>query len=90
MCWPDVLDSLDVSEQERGYLESESPHWPEAVLRGLMSRLVSLIGQSRMGLRSDVLIGLLMLEAARAAAPEAEPERPAVPAPPSPTSRRAL
>ena len=65
--WPDVLDSLDVSEQERGYLESESPHWPETVLRGLMSRLVSLIGQSRMGLRSDVLIGLLMLEAARAA-----------------------
>ena len=86
--WPDVLDILDVSEQERGYLESESPHWPEAVLRGLMSRLVSLIGQSRMGLRSDVLIGLLMLEAARAAAPDAEPERPAVPALSSPTSRR--
>lgn len=86
--WPDVLDSLDVSEQERGFLESESPHWPEAVLRGLMSRLVSLIGQSRMGLRSDVLIGLLMLEAVRATAPEAEPERPAVPAPPSPMSRK--
>ena len=86
--WPDILDSLDVSEQERGYLESESPHWPEAVLRGLMSRLVSLIGQSRMGLRSDVLIGLLMLEAARAAAPDAEPERPAVPVPPSPMSRK--
>lgn len=82
--WPDVLDSLDVSEQERGYLESESPHWPETVLRGLMSRLVSLIGQSRMGLRSDVLIGLLMLEAARAAAPipvePAAPKEPALPA----------
>ena len=88
--WPDVLDSLDVSEQERGYLESESPHWPEAVLRGLMSRLVSLIGQSRMGLRSDVLIGLLMLEAARVTAPETEPERPAVPAPPSPPSRKGM
>ena len=88
--WPDVLDSLDVSEQERSFLESESPHWPEAVLRGLMSRLVSLIGQSRMGLRSDVLIGLLMLEAARATAPETEPERPAVPALPSPPSRKGM
>nr|WP_315100668.1 DNA polymerase III subunit gamma/tau [uncultured Fretibacterium sp.] len=88
--WPDVLDSLDVSEQERGFLESESPHWPEAVLRGLMSRLVSLIGQSRMGLRSDVLIGLLMLEAVRATAPEAEPERPAVPGSPSTTSRKGM
>ena len=88
--WPDVLDSLDVSEQERSFLESESPHWPEAVLRGWMSRLVSLIGQSRMGLRSDVLIGLLMLEASRATAPEAEPERPAVPAPPSPMSRKGM
>ena len=88
--WPDVLDSLDVSEQERSFLESESPHWPEAVLRGWMSRLVSLIGQSRMGLRSDVLIGLLMLEAARATAPETEPERPAVPALPSPPSRKGM
>ena len=88
--WPDVLDSLDVSEQERSFLESESSHWPEAVLRGWMSRLVSLIGQSRMGLRSDVLIGLLMLEASRATAPEAEPERPAVPAPPSPMSRKGM
>ncbi len=88
--WPDVLDSLDVSEQERSFLESESPHWPEAVLRGWMSRLVSLIGQSRMGLRSDVLIGLLMLEASRATAPEAEPECPAVPAPPSPMSRKGM
>ena len=88
--WPDVLDSLDVSEQERSFLESESPHWPEAVLRGLMSRLVSLIGQSRMGLRSDVLIGLLMLEASRATTPEAELERPAVPAPPSPPPRKGM
>ena len=88
--WPDVLDSLDVSEQERSFLESESPHWPEAVLRGWMSRLVSLIGQSRLGLRSDVLIGLLMLEAARATAPETEPERPAVPALPSPPSRKGM
>lgn len=88
--WPDVLDSLDVSEQERSFLESESPHWPEAVLRGWMSRLVSLIGQSRMGLRSDVLIGLLMLEAARATAPETEPERPAVPELPSPPSRKGM
>lgn len=88
--WPDVLDSLDVSEQERGFLESESPHWPEAVLRGLMSRLVTLIGQSRMGLRSEVLIGLLMLETARATAPGAEPESPAVSATPSPPSRKGM
>lgn len=70
--WPDVLTDLDVSEQERAFLKAESPHWAEPVLRGLMSRLVELIGQSRMGLRSGVLIGLLMLAIARTMDPDAE------------------
>ena len=70
--WPDVLDALDVSEQERAFLKEESPHWTESVLRALMSRLVDLLGQARLGLRSDVLVGLLMLGVARAMVGEAE------------------
>lgn len=70
--WPDLLASLDVSEQEREFLRAESPQWTEAVLRALMSRLVELIGQSRTGLRSDVLMGLLMLDVSRTLEPAAE------------------
>ena len=70
--WSDVLPALDVSEQERAFLKEESPHWSEAVLRAMMACLVDLIGQSRMGLRSDVLVGLLMLGLARAMGGQAE------------------
>lgn len=83
--WPDVLASLDVSEQERAFLKAESPHWAEASLRALMARLVDLIGQSRMGLRSDVLLGLLMLGIARATGSAEEAENRSAPAaPPQP------
>ena len=104
--WPDVLDALDVSEQERAFLREESPHWTESVLRALMSCLVDLLGQARLGIRSDVLVGLLMLGVARAMGREAElstvsaaPPRPrreeppvqvGVPAVPPPPSAPAL
>ena len=53
-------------------MKEESPHWTESVLMALMSRLVDLLKQARLGLRSDVLVGLLMLKVARAMGREAE------------------
>lgn len=70
--WPDVLASLEVSDQERTFLKEEYPHWSETILRGLMGRLVDLLGQARMGIRSDILTGLLMLGVSQAMDPNAE------------------
>ena len=59
--WPDVAESLDVSEQEKAFLQKEAPRWKPDELRSLLASLVNLITQARQGVRSDVLVGLLML-----------------------------
>ena len=59
--WPDVAESLDVSEQEKAFLQKEAPRWKPDELRSLLASLVNLITQARQGVRSDVLAGLLML-----------------------------
>ncbi len=59
--WPDVAECLDVSEQEKAFLQKEAPRWKPDELRSLLASLVNLITQARQGVRSDVLAGLLML-----------------------------
>ncbi|MCR5347923.1 MAG: DNA polymerase III subunit gamma/tau [Fretibacterium sp.] len=59
--WPDVVESLDVSGQEKKFLQEEAPNWTPGALRSLLAALVNLIAQARQGVRSDVLTGLLML-----------------------------
>ncbi|MBR1671301.1 MAG: hypothetical protein IJ702_00035, partial [Fretibacterium sp.] len=89
--WPDVVDSLDVSEQERQFLQQEAPRWASDALRSLLASLAGLITQARQGVRPDVLTGLLLLALApsqprqgAAATLQAEPPRPkaAMPVPP--------
>lgn len=60
--WPSVLDSLDVSEQEKDYLRAESPFWGQGTLERMMQFLAELLPQARMGLRGEVLAGLLMIK----------------------------
>jgi DNA polymerase-3 subunit gamma/tau len=58
--WENLLNALDVSEQEKEYLKRESPYWGAQELESIMRFLSELLPQVRMGLRSDVLGGLLM------------------------------
>ena len=58
--WKAALDALDVSEQEKEYLKKEAPLWEPAELESFMRFLAELMPQVRMGLRTDVLCGLLM------------------------------
>ncbi len=79
--WPGVVGDLDASEQERKFIQSEAPKWDEALLRSLLKTLVNLISQARLGVRTDVLIGILLLELTKPAGPEArhEPPKPETP-----------
>jgi DNA polymerase-3 subunit gamma/tau len=58
--WKDTVMELGVSEQEREYLRSEAPLWTPADLESVMRFLAELLPQTRLGLRADVLSGLLM------------------------------
>jgi DNA polymerase-3 subunit gamma/tau len=58
--WNDVPETLDVSGQEREYLKREAPLWKPGELEAIMRFLAELLPQTRMGLRMDVLSGLLM------------------------------
>jgi DNA polymerase-3 subunit gamma/tau len=58
--WKDVLDTLAVSEQEKEYLKTEAPLWKTRELESIMRFLSELLPQVRMGMRTDVLSGLLM------------------------------
>ena len=59
--WPNVTEALDISEQEKAFIQKEAPRWKPETLRSLLTALVDLIAQARAGVRSDVLIGLLLL-----------------------------
>ena len=67
--WPDIVDALDVSEQEAAYLREEAPRWNAGDLRRMLESLVRLITQARLGLRSDVLVGMFLLDLMAPAAP---------------------
>ncbi|MDR1622435.1 MAG: DNA polymerase III subunit gamma/tau, partial [Synergistaceae bacterium] len=58
--WKDVPDVLGISEQEKEYLKTEAPFWDSRKLESIMGFLSELLPQVRMGMRTDVLSGLLM------------------------------
>ena len=77
--WKDALSAIDASEQEREYLTKEAPLWEPAALESLMRFLAELMPQVRMGLRTDVLCGILLTKAPNASdAPIAIPATPVV------------
>ncbi len=58
--WGDVaLDGLSLSGVEKHFLLEEQKRWDESELFFMMQSLTKLIPQARLGLRSDVLSGLL-------------------------------
>jgi DNA polymerase-3 subunit gamma/tau len=93
--WSGVLAALDASEQEKEYLKTEAPLWDPRELASIMDFLSELLPQVRLGLRIDVLSGLLMAKMVRLKeGPEEtrdarEESRPASPAsrPPAPRTR---
>ena len=72
--WKDSLSALEASEQEKEYLKKEAPLWEPAALQSLMRFLAELMPQVRMGLRTDVLCGILLTRAANT--PDAPTVRP--------------
>ena len=54
-----VLDALALSEGEKVFFTEESPRWREEELSAMMLFTSKLIPQVRLGLRSDVLSGLM-------------------------------
>jgi DNA polymerase-3 subunit gamma/tau len=86
--WKDVLDALAVSEQEKEYLKTEAPLWKAQKLEFLMRFLSELLPQVRMGMRTDVLSGLLMTRMTRLEEDSALPRTPAAPSqPPRPDAK---
>lgn len=84
--WSGVLETLDASEQEKEYLKKEAPLWDLRELESVMRFVAELLPQVRMGLRMDVLSGLLMSKMAHpesflpdpAETPPSREKRPAV------------
>jgi len=66
-----ALASLSLSENETAFLAAEEPRWSTDELSGLMTYCSRIIPQVRMGLRSDVLSGLLSAKAIELLAGEA-------------------
>ena len=62
--WKDALDAINASEQEKEYLRKEAQLWKPAELESIMRFLAELMPQARMGMRIDVLSGLIMTKAA--------------------------
>jgi DNA polymerase-3 subunit gamma/tau len=58
--WESVLNAIDASEEEKEYLKREAPLWKSRELESIMVFLSELLPQVRMGMRTDVLSGLLM------------------------------
>lgn len=67
--WPSSAGELDASEQEMTFLKSEAPKWKDAEIRRMLASVLKLITQAKLGARSDILIGKLMLDMADIASP---------------------
>ncbi|GHS99712.1 hypothetical protein AGMMS50276_23870 [Synergistales bacterium] len=65
-----ILDALDASAQEKEYLLSEAPKWDRKELSSIMDFLASLMPAARLGMRTDVLSGLLMSRMEKIGAPK--------------------
>lgn len=57
---PDMASHLPLAEEERNFAISESAFWPEDLLWEGMEFFASLMPKVRWGMRSDVVLGLLM------------------------------
>ncbi len=57
---PEMASHLPLAEEERNFAISESAFWPEDLLWEGMEFFASLMPKARWGMRSDVVLGLLM------------------------------
>ncbi len=59
--WRNAADSLGLSEQEKNFLVSEASQWKPAEIHRLMRSTLRILGEARMGIRTDILLGMFML-----------------------------
>ncbi len=91
--WKNNADSLGLSKPERDFLLDEAVNWKPAKLYRMMKAVLRLIREARMGVRTDVLLGIFMFETAEFNDPEylppsivasaMKPSEPAIPAIPA-------
>ena len=86
--WENILNALNISEQEKEYLKTEAPFWKAGELESIMGFLSGLLPQVHMGMRTDVLSGLLMTKMTHVKE-EALPQTPSVSAPLPPREKEA-
>ena len=55
-----TLEGLELSEEEKTFLLEESPSWSIGSLRFCLENLSKMLGRLRLGIRTDVLAGLLL------------------------------
>ena len=70
--YPDMIDTLGISEQDRDFLKSESKQWPVKRLQRILNALVKIMAQAKSGIRQDILAGLFVFELEKS---ENEPEQ---------------
>jgi len=70
---PDMASHLPLAEEERNFAISESAFWPEDLLWEGMEFFASLMPKARWGMRSDVVLGLLMAFFERVPVGESDP-----------------
>ena len=59
--WKGIADSLGLSEQEKNFLINEAPQWKTAEIYRLMRSTIRILNEARMGVRTDILLGMFML-----------------------------
>ena len=59
--WKNIADSLGVSEPEKKFLCDESSKWKPGELHCLLKSILKILTEARMGMRSDILLGMFML-----------------------------
>lgn len=63
--WKNIADSLGVSEPEKKFLCDESSKWKPVELHYLLKSILKILTEARMGMRSDILLGMFMLSLER-------------------------
>ena len=59
--WKNAADSLGLSEQEKNFLVNEASQWKPAEIHRMMRSTLRILGEARMGVRTDILLGMFML-----------------------------
>ena len=60
--WPNLLNALHLSRQEMNFLADEVRYWKPDYIHRLMRITMNILTQARLGTRSDILLGMLMLD----------------------------